>query len=157
MAIAIKKDAAFTQYRTLVHRFTSEDRTAIKLTCPEGSCGQEYVVYFAHVTDEPEVRLLFDSRVKQHHPCHLDLYALDEPLPGPEDSLRLVRTQMVQSEIRRKMRLNPPATPTGPLDVMGNSNWLAAASRVAAGCVAFVVAAVPVATRAHSLMSSTRN
>jgi hypothetical protein len=154
MAIAIKKDAVFSRYKDLVLRFIAEDRTGIKLTCPEGSCGQEYLVYFHDVGEEPEVRMLFDSRVQQHHPSHLDLYALDEPVPGCEDSLAIAPNASAESEIRRKMRLNPRlAVSDGRLVATDPANLLTAASRVAAGCVAFVVAAVPLATRPQSLMS----
>jgi hypothetical protein len=150
MAIAVKKELANTLYAELIRMLTGEGRTGIKLTCPQEGCRQEYVVYFGSVSEEEEMRWLFDRRVGQHHPCHLDLYAFDEPLPrwtetGAEGQGE-IRAFDALRRMRQKMRLRR-TLPADLVQVTKQAGLMARTSRVFAGCLAFVVAAVPIATR----------
>jgi hypothetical protein len=167
MAIAVKKELANARYAGLTHTLTGEGRTGIKLTCPQGQCRQEYVVYFGSATEEEEMRWLFDRRIGQHHPFHLDVYALDEPMPrGPEPESTVVPAPQIQSKergesisfdvfrtMRQKMRLRG----TLPADVAQSrkrAGLLGRTSKVFAGCLAFAVAAVPIAARTPFLFGS---
>ena len=53
----------------------------MKLTCPVSNCGQAYIVFFGPVMEESDVRGVLDERIKADHPIHLDVYAVDEPMP----------------------------------------------------------------------------
>jgi hypothetical protein len=158
MAIAVKRELSQTRYAELIRTLAGEGRTGIKLTCPQGGCRQEYVVYFGSVTEEEEMRLLFDRRVGQHHPCHLDLYAFDEPMPRwAETAEPLIQADCdtvpafdVLRSMRQKMRLRR-ALPAKLVEATTPAGLLTRTSRVFAGCLAFVVAAVPIATRTSSL------
>ena len=81
MAIAIKKDAALSQCKPLADRCVDEGRTAMKLTCPVSSCGQEYIVFFGTVTEATQISQLADEYIKFDHPVHQDVYAMNEPMP----------------------------------------------------------------------------
>jgi hypothetical protein len=81
MAVAIKRDAVQTVYRDLAQKYSDEGRTAMKLTCPELNCGQEYVVYFEARIDEAHTRDSIEPYLTRDHPDHRDVYAADEPMP----------------------------------------------------------------------------
>ena len=158
MAIALRKELVYSRYADLTHAFTAEGRTGIKLTCQEERCDQEYVLFCETHNGEEEMRGRFDERVGQHHPCHLDLYAFDEPLPQwAEDeecsSEGTHETQAIDQvrKLRQKMRLRRHL-PASVAHLTMHSGLLVRTSRVFAGCLAFVVAAVPVAMRSHSLL-----
>ena len=167
MAIAVKKELTNARYAGLIQNLTGEGRTGVKLTCPQGQCRQEYVVYFGSANEEEEMRWLFDRRIGQHHPFHPDVCALDEPMPrwvDPESMLKPV-SQVRRKEnresapfdvlaaMRQKMRLRRmlPADLTPSRKPAG---WLGRTSKVFAGCLAFAVAAVPIAVRTPSLFGS---
>ena len=165
MAIAVKKELANARYAGLIRSLTGEGRTGIKLTCPQGQCRQEYVLYFGSATEEEEMRWLFDRRVGQHHPFHLDVYALDEAMPRwAEPEVTVMPTAQICEEdesksfdvfrtMRQKMRLRG----TLPADLAQRhkrAGLLGRTSKVFAGCLAFVVAAVPVAARTSFLFGS---
>lgn len=167
MAIAVKKELANTRYAGLIQNLTGEGRTGIKLTCPQGQCRQEYVVYFGSATEEEEMRWLFDRRVGQHHPFHLDVYALDEPVPRwaePESAVLPATPVQLQErgantsfDVLRAMRQKMRLRGTLPADVAQSqkrAGLLTRTSKVFAGCLAFVVAAVPVAARTSFLSGS---
>jgi hypothetical protein len=80
VAIAIKR-AALGRYEALTERFAEEDRTAMKLTCPEIGCGVSYVVWFGPATDEGAARELIEPYLRRDHPEHRDIYAANEPMP----------------------------------------------------------------------------
>ena len=160
MAIAVKKELANARYAGLIQTLTGEGRTGVKLTCPQGQCRQEYVVYFGSATEEEEMRWLFDQRVSQHHPFHLDVYALDEPMPRwVEAETPTVPTAQVSLQqehesapfdvlraMRQKMRLSR-ALPADLAHSRKRAGLLGRTSKVFAGCLAFAVAAVPIAAR----------
>lgn len=160
MAIAVKKELANARYAGLIQILTGDGRTAVKLTCPQGQCRQEYVVYFGSATEEEEMRWLFDQRVSQHHPFHLDVYALDEPMPRwAEAETPTVPTAQVSLQqehesapfdvlraMRQKMRLSR-ALPADLAHSRKRAGLLGRTSKVFAGCLAFAVAAVPIAAR----------
>jgi hypothetical protein len=160
MAIAVKKELVHARYAGLIQALTGEGRTGIKLTCPQGQCRQEYVVYFGSATEEEEMRWLFDRRVGQHHPFHLDVYALDEPMPrwGEPQRAAMPLAQVQLKErgesppfdalrtMRQKMRMRG----TLPADLAQSrkrAGLLGRTSKMFAGCLAFAVAAVPIAAR----------
>jgi hypothetical protein len=167
MAIAVKKELAHGRYAGLIQILTGEGRTGIKLTCPQGQCRQEYVLYFGSATEEEEMRWLFDRRVGQHHPFHLDVYALDEPMPRwVEPESTVTPASQIQSEERResisfdvfrtmrqKMRLGG-TLPADLAESRKRAGVLGRASKVFAGCLAFVVAAAPIAARTPFLFGS---
>jgi hypothetical protein len=166
MAIAVKRELAHTRFARLSRMLADEGRTGLKLTCPQGGCRQEYVVYFGSVTEEEEMRWLFDGRVGQHHPCHLDLYTFDEPMPrwtqGEETLIRTEASPKAQTEnpafdmirsLRQKMLLRR-ALPSQLTPAGKRAGLLGRTSKVFAGCLAFAVAAVPMAVRAPFLFGS---
>jgi hypothetical protein len=166
MAIAVKKELAHACYAGLVQVLTEEGRTGIKLTCPQGQCRQEYVLYFGSAIEEEEMRCLFDRRVGQHHPFHLDVYALDEPMPRwaePESTVTAAQIQLKERRenipfdvfrtMRQKMRLRG-TLPADLAESRKRAGVLGRASKVFAGCLAFVVAAAPIAARTPFLFSS---
>ncbi|HJT00008.1 MAG TPA: hypothetical protein VJ756_13030 [Terriglobales bacterium] len=167
MAIAVKKEIANTLYAGLIQILTEEGRTGIKLTCPQGQCRQEYVVYFGSATEEEQMRWLFDRRVGQHHPFHLDVYALDEPMPRwaePESTLIPVtqvqsqqRSEGISLDVFRTMRQKMRLCGTLPVDLAQSrkrAGLLGRTSKVFAGCLAFAVAALPIAARTSFLSGS---
>jgi hypothetical protein len=81
VAIAIKKDAALSHCKPLADRCSNEGRTAMRLTCPVSNCGHAYVVFFGSAKEESDVRGTLDERIEGDHPIHLDVYALNEPMP----------------------------------------------------------------------------
>jgi hypothetical protein len=167
MAIAVKKELTNIRYAGLIQVLTSEGRTGLKLTCPQGQCRQEYVVYFGSATEEEEMRWLFDRRIGQHHPFHLDVYALDEPMPHwaePEQEVEPASPVRLKEEresapfdvlraMRQKMRLRC-ALPADLAQTRKRASLLGRTSKVFAGCLAFAVAAVPIAVRTPSLFGS---
>lgn len=166
MAIAVKKELADARYAGLVQNLTGEGRTGSKLTCPQGQCRQEYVVYFGSATEEEQMRWLFDRRVGQHHPFHLDVYALDEPLPRwaePEITVMPAAQSQLQEEekmffdvfhtMRQKMRRRG-TLPADLAESRKRAGALGRATKVFAGCLAFVKAAAPIAARTPFLFSS---
>lgn len=163
MAIAVRRELAHTRFAGLSRMLADEGRTGIKLTCPQLGCRQEYVVYFGSVMEEKEMSWLFDGRVGQHHPCHLDLYAFDEPMPRwTEAEETVIRTETplqpqgenpafdVIRSIRQKMLLRH-ALPSQQMPAGKRASLLVRTSKMFAGCLAFVVAAVPTAARMPSL------
>jgi hypothetical protein len=158
MAIAIKRELVQTRYAELGRMLSGEGRTGIKLTCPQGGCRQEYMVYFGSVSEEEEMRWMFDRRISLHHPCHMDLYAFDEPLPRWAESAEAAAEAQSETAVpfdvlrsmRQKMRLRR-TLPAALVQVAKPANLIARTSRVFAGCLAFVVAAVPIAARTPSL------
>jgi hypothetical protein len=167
MAIAVKKELANARYAGLIQTLTGEGRTGIKLTCPQGQCRQEYVVYFGSASEEEEMRWLFDRRVGQHHPFHLDVYALDEPMPRwlePETAVMPAaqvqldeRGENVPFDVLRTMRQKMRVRGTLPADLAQSqkrAGLLGRTSKVFAGCLAFAVAAVPLAARTPFLFGS---
>ncbi len=167
MAIAVKKELTNARYAGLTQTLTGKGRTGVKLTCPQGHCRQEYVVYFGSATEEEEMRWLFDQRVGQHHPFHLDVYALDEPMPRWVEAqptamplapagLKAERESVpfdVLSAMRQKMRLRS-MLPADLASSRKRAGWLGRTAKVFAGCLAFAVAAVPIAVRTPSLFGS---
>ncbi len=153
MAIAIKKDVVLSRYGTLVERFSRENRTGIKLTCPEVTCRQGYLVYFDRETDEDEVRALFDQRAKQQHPFHPEVCAFDEPLPllnFPAESGKEVPVARPAVIEKAPAQPHPPMrryVPAGAPPSVRTSQVLFAAVKGLARCAALVVAAVPVLTK----------
>jgi hypothetical protein len=166
MAIAVKKELANARYAGLIRALTGEGRTGIKLTCPQGQCRQEYVLYFGSASEEEEMRWLFDRRVGQHHPFHLDVYALDEAMPRwaepeitvmPAGQIQLKGDENVTFDVFRTMRQKMRLRGTLPADraqSQKRAGLLGRTSKVFAGCLAFVVAAVPVAARTPFLFGS---
>ena len=166
MAIAVKKELANARYAGLIRALTGEGRTGIKLTCPQGQCRQEYVLYFGSATEEEEMRWLFDRRVGQHHPFHLDVYALDEAMPRwaepeitvmPVAQIELKEDESKSFDVFRTMRQKMRLRGTLPADLAQRhkrAGLLGRTSKVFAGCLAFVVAAVPVAARTPFLFGS---
>ena len=166
MAIAVKKELANARYAGLIRALTGEGRTGIKLTCPQGQCRQEYVLYFGSATEEEEMRWLFDRRVGQHHPFHLDVYALDEAMPRwaepeitvkPVAQIELKEDESESFDVFRTMRQKMRLRGTLPADLEQRhkrAGLLGRTSKVFAGCLAFVVAAVPVAARTSFLFGS---
>ncbi len=167
MAIAVRKELVQARYAGLIQGLTGEGRTGIKLTCPQGQCRQEYVVYFGSASEEEEMRCLFDQRLGQHHPFHLDVYALDEPMPRwaePErGAMPAAQVQLKECgeslpfDALRAMRQNMRLRGTLPADrgqARKRAGLLGRTSKVFAGCLAFVVAAVPVAARTSFLSGS---
>jgi hypothetical protein len=167
MAIAVKKELANAGYAALIQSLTGEGRTGLKLTCPQGQCRQEYVVYFGSATEEEEMRWLFDRRVGQHHPFHLDVYALDEPMPRWAEPERAAMPALpvrlkepgesisfdVFHTMRQKMRLRG-MLPADLAQSRKPPGLLGRTSKVFAGCLAFAVAAVPIAARTPFLFGS---
>lgn len=167
MAIAVKKELANARYAGLIQTLTGEGRTGVKLTCPQGPCRQEYVVYFGSATEEEEMRWLFDRRIGQHHPFHPDVCALDEPMPrwaDPDYTVKpasQVRREAnresapfdVLATMRQKMRLRR-VLPADLAPSRKRAGFFGRTSKVFAGCLAFAVAAVPIALRTPSLFGS---
>lgn len=164
MAIAVKKELINARYAGLMQTLTGEGRTGVKLTCPQGHCRQEYVVYFGPATEEEEMRWLFDRRIGQHHPFHPDVCALDEPMPNWAEAQTTVMplalaglkeqresvTFDVLSAMRQKMRLRR-MLPADLAQSRKRAGFLGRTSKLFAGCLAFAVAAVPIAVRTPSL------
>ncbi|HTM40482.1 MAG TPA: hypothetical protein VL177_06205 [Terriglobales bacterium] len=112
------------------------------------------------------MRWLFDRRVGQHHPFHLDVYALDEAMPRwaepeimvmPAGQIQLKGDENVTFDVfrtmRQKMRLRG-VLPADRAQSQKRAGLLGRTSKVFAGCLAFVVAAVPVAARTPFLFGS---
>ena len=167
MAIAVRKELANARYAGLIQVLTEEGRTGIKLTCPQGQCRQEYVVYFGSATEEEEMRWLFDRRLGQHHPFHLDVYALDEALPRWAEPESMVmpaaqiqakeRGESIPFDVFRTMRHKMRLRGTLPADLAQSpkrAGLLGRTSKVFAGCLAFLVAAAPIAARTSFLSHS---
>ena len=158
MAIAVRKELVQARYAGLIQGLTGEGRTGIKLTCPQGQCRQEYVVYFGSASEEEEMRCLFDQRLGQHHPFHLDVYALDEAMPRWAEPVQLKeRGESLPFDALRAMRQKMRLRGTLPADRAQSrkrAGLLGRTSKVFAGCLAFVVAAVPVAARTSFLSGS---
>ncbi|HET7748397.1 MAG TPA: hypothetical protein VFK81_03385 [Terriglobales bacterium] len=166
MAIAVKKELVHARYAGLIQALTGEGRTGIKLTCPQEQCRQEYVVYFGSTAEEEEMCWLFDRRVGEHHPFHLDVYALDEPMPRwaepettvmPAAQIQLREDKSISFDVFHTMRQKMRLRGTLPADLAQSpkrAGLLGRTSKVFAGCLAFVVAAVPVAARTPFLSGS---
>ncbi len=167
MAIAVKKELTNARYAGLIQTLIGEGRTGVKLTCPQGQCRQEYVVYFGSATEEEEMRWLFDRRIGQHHPFHPDVCALDEPMPRWAEAEKTVMPLApagwkaeresapfdVLAAMRQKMRLRR-ALPADQAQSRKRAGFFGRTSKVFAGCLAFAVAAVPIAVRTPSLFGS---
>jgi hypothetical protein len=80
MAIAIRIDASATSLKSLVDSYTKEGRPAIRMTCPEAKCGQEYVIYHGPSMDEMKLRNGFTPYLKRDHPKHPVIYEIDEQM-----------------------------------------------------------------------------
>jgi CBS domain-containing protein len=78
MAIAIRIDATKTSLKVLVDKYTSEGLPAIRVTCPEPECRQEYIVYHGPTLGEAQLREGFAFYLMRDHPKHPVLYEIHE-------------------------------------------------------------------------------
>jgi CBS domain-containing protein len=78
MAIAIRIDATKTSLKSLVDNYTKQGRPAVRVTCPESKCRQEYIVYHGPSMDETQLREGLAPYLTRDHPKHPVLYEIDE-------------------------------------------------------------------------------
>ena len=147
-----KKEVIPIRYSTLCERFGREGRTGIKLTCPEGTCRQGYLVYFDRAASEGRsADFEFDQRARLQHPFHPDICAFDEPLPSL--SLKEPEAEKKTPILRREMRaeLEGPrqprfvaSLPGRPVPTTRKPSAVFSLAKAVAACAAFVVAAIPI-------------
>ncbi len=83
MGIAIRTDACEGVLKNLVEHYERQSRASIRVSCPEGNCDQQYVIYFAPPATEADVRHGFLRYLRRDHPDHPPLYEIDESIPNP--------------------------------------------------------------------------
>ena len=79
MAIAIRLDATKTSLKSLVDNYTKQGRPTVRVTCHEGKCRQEYIVYHGPSMDEGQLREGLAPYLTIDHPNHPLLYEIEEP------------------------------------------------------------------------------
>lgn len=113
MAIAIRIDATKTSLKNLVDNYTKEDRPAVRVTCPESKCRQEYIVYHGPSMDEAQLREGLAPYLTRDHPKHPVLYEIDETPDalrkmGAMDATPLYQTlQPCSTKVRDVMTEHP--------------------------------------------------
>jgi CBS domain-containing protein len=81
MAIAIRIDATKSSLKSLVDDYSKQGRPAVRVTCPESKCRQEYIVFHGALMDDERLRSGLIPYLTRDHPKHPVLYEIDESTP----------------------------------------------------------------------------